>query len=145
MSNATAPAASTTSSNLYPALFYRDAAAAIAWLARAFGFVERVTMPGPDGTIAHAEMSIGPGVIMLGTAKPEKGWVSPLDLSATSQTVCVHVADIDAHYARACAAGAEIVTTLHDTSYGSRGYDCRDCEGHFWSFGTYVPGAYWAS
>jgi len=52
----------------------------------------------------------------------------------------VYVADVDAHYARAKAAGAEIVMELEDTDYGSRGYSVRDLEGHLWSFGTYHPG-----
>lgn len=97
---------------IYPGLHYRDAEAAMEWVARAFGFVKRASYPGPSGTIMHAEMSYGPGVIMLGSAKPEKGWVSPQDLPAVNQTIYVVVDDPDAHYARAKAAGAEIVEHL---------------------------------
>jgi uncharacterized glyoxalase superfamily protein PhnB len=56
-----------------------------------------------------------------------------------NQRVYVQVDDADAHYARAWAAGAEIVLELQDTSYGSREYTARDLEGHLWSFGTYAP------
>ena len=124
MSTPTSP----VTSNLYPALFYRDASAALAWLVRAFGFVERFSMAGEDGKLRHAELSFGPGVIMLGSVRPDQGWMSPLDLGASTQITCVYVAEIDAHYERACVAGAEIVNPIKDTDYGSRGYECRDCE-----------------
>lgn len=131
-------------SDIIPALAYRDAPAAIRWLARAFGFRERLVVPGPDGRIEHAEMSLGDGVIMLGSAKAERSWMSPLDLPASNQAVFVYVEDVDAHHERAKAEGAEIIQPLEDTSYGSRGYSARDPEGHQWTFGTYRPGAYWA-
>ncbi|HET8726304.1 MAG TPA: VOC family protein [Alphaproteobacteria bacterium] len=123
----------------YPGLFYRDAQAAIDWLERAFGFRRMVAYPGPDGTIAHAEMSFGSGVIMLGTAKADQGLLSPRDLNGTSQGVYAFVEDVDAHYARAKAAGAEITRDLADTDHGSREYSAKDPEGHHWHFGTYRP------
>jgi uncharacterized glyoxalase superfamily protein PhnB len=128
---------------IYPCLSYRDPEAAMDWLARAFGFVKRASYPGPNGTIAHAEMSFGSGVIMLGSSKPEKGWVSPQDLPAVNQTIYVVVEDPDAHYSRAKGAGAEITIELKDEDYGSRGYSARDPEGNHWSFGTYRPGGDW--
>jgi uncharacterized glyoxalase superfamily protein PhnB len=140
------PARSTqAASNIYPCLHYRDASAALAWLERAFGFEPRFVMPGPDDSIAHAEMSLGSDVIMVGSAKPEKGWASPLDLPAVNQTICVWVADPDAHYARATGAGAEVVFGLADTDYGARGYTVKDLEGNYWTFSTYRPGGYWKS
>ena len=127
--------------NIFPFLRYREASDAIEWLARAFGFEKQVVVPGPDGTVAHAEMSLGPGVIMLGSVRDdglvEKG---PRDSGAVKQGVYVYVADADAHYERAKAAGAEIVYEPGDTDYGSREYSARDLEGHLWSFGTYRPG-----
>lgn len=128
---------------IYPCLSYRDASAAIEWLAKAFGFVKRAVHSEPDGTIAHAEMSFGDGVIMLGSPRPEKGWVSARDLPGVNQTIYVVVDDPDAHCARAKAAGAEIVIGLKDEDYGSRGYTARDLEGNHWSFGTYRPGGDW--
>jgi uncharacterized glyoxalase superfamily protein PhnB len=128
---------------IYPCLSYRDPNGAMEWLARAFGFVRRAAYTGPDGTVVHAEMSYGPGVIMLGSPKPEKGWVSAKDLPAVNQTIYVIVDDPDAHHARAKAAGAEIVMELRDQEYGSREYTARDPEGHYWSFGTYRPGGDW--
>ncbi len=128
---------------IYPCLSYRDPVAAMDWLTKAFGLVKRAAYPDPDGGIAHAEMSLGAGVIMLGSPRPDKGWVSAKDLPAVNQTLYVVVDDPDAHFARAKAAGAEIVIELKDEDYGSRGYTARDLEGNYWSFGTYVPGGEW--
>jgi uncharacterized glyoxalase superfamily protein PhnB len=50
---------------------------------------------------------------------------------------------VDVHHARAVAAGATVMKALREESYGGRGYDARDPEGHLWYFGTYVPGAWW--
>jgi uncharacterized glyoxalase superfamily protein PhnB len=129
----------TNAPTIYPALSYRDAAAAIAFLENALGFETLMQVPGEDGGIVHAELRLGDGVIMLGTAQDARGWKSPLDLAGTSQTVYVVVEDVDAHYGRAKAAGAEIDYEPRDTDYGSREYGLRDPEGHFWSFGTYAP------
>src|SRR4051812_34739973 len=70
--------------NIFPSLCYDDAVAAIAWLERAFGFTNRLVVPGPDGTVLHSELSYGPGVIMVGSSKPDKGRVSPKRLPAVN-------------------------------------------------------------
>lgn len=126
--------------NIFPFLVYKDAPAAIEWLAKAFGFEKQLVVPGPSETVAHAQMSFGAGVIMLGSAKDNGlGVKSPLDLTGVNQGVYVYVTDLDAHYARAKAAGAKIVRDMAATDYGSREYSARDVEGHLWSFGTYYP------
>jgi uncharacterized glyoxalase superfamily protein PhnB len=123
----------------YPCLFYQDAKAAIAWLARAFGFDVLLEVPGPEDSIAHAEMSYGNGVIMLGTAKAAEGWKSPRDLPGVNQVVYVAIEDPDTHCRRAREAGAEITLEPRDTDYGSREYNAKAPEGHRWCFGTYRP------
>lgn len=125
--------------SIYPALSYGDASAAIEWLERAFGFETIMRVDEEDGRVAHAELRLGNGAIMLGTAKAEMGWRSPRDLPAVSGSIYVVVEDVDAHYERALAAGAEISRMPQDTDYGSREYGARDLEGHHWSFGTYRP------
>jgi uncharacterized glyoxalase superfamily protein PhnB len=126
--------------NLFPFLRYRDAPAAIDWLVSAFGFREEMVVPNSDGTVAHAQLSFGPGVIMLSTARDDDlRMKSPLDLGAVNQGTYVHVEDVDAHCERAKRAGAELVRGPEDTDYGSREYTARDLEGHLWSFGTYNP------
>jgi uncharacterized glyoxalase superfamily protein PhnB len=137
-----APPKPDSRSTIFPFMRYKDAPAAIAWLAKAFGFTEHAVYPGPDGTIAHAELALGAGIIMLGSMKDDAfGMKSPRDLGGANQGLYVRVADTDALYKRAKAAGAEIVRELADTDYGSRDFMCRDLEGHLWSFGTYLPEA----
>jgi uncharacterized glyoxalase superfamily protein PhnB len=126
--------------NIFPALRYRDADAALAWLKEAFGFTEQAVHRDDAGALAHVELRLGSGLIMFGHYRPE-GWLgggSP-DALASTLSVYVVVEDPDAHHARAVAAGATIVRELTDESYGSREYSARDPEGNLWSFGTYDP------
>ena len=129
--------------NIYPCLYYDDASTAIEWLERVFGFKKRLVVPGENGAIMHAEMSYAPGVIMVASARPEMGLVSPRGLTGVNQGLCVRVEDADAHCARATSAGAHIVRELRNEEYGSRGYQTKDLEGNHWYFGTYRPGAHW--
>jgi uncharacterized glyoxalase superfamily protein PhnB len=121
---------------------YEDAPAAIEWLVAAFGFEAVAVFPAADGTINHAELRLGDeGWVMLSSTHDDKFNVrTPLALGASTQGIAAYVEDIDAHYARAVAAGAEMVDDLKGTDYGSRGYTARDPEGHLWSFGNYRPG-----
>ena len=119
---------------------YDDASAALDWLEQAFGFERSSVHEGPNGTVAHAELTYGDGMIMLGTAGDNDfGLRTARELGAVNQGVYVIVDEIDPHYERARAAGAEVVRELHDTDYGSRDYMARDPEGNIWSFGTYRP------
>ena len=122
--------------NIFPALRYKDAPAAIDWLGKAFGFEKQFVVPGDNDTVAHAQLRLGAGMIMMGSGgKPD-----PKNPWATEKYgTYVVVNEIDAHYARAKAAGADIVRPIADTEYGAREYSVRDCEGHLWSFGTYDP------
>lgn len=130
----------TRTTSMFPFMRYEDAPKAIEWLERAFGFQVQLRVPGPDGTIAHAELRLGTGVIMLGSAKEDDlGLSTPKVLKQVTQGIYVALDDVDAHYREARAAGAEIVRELADTEYGSREYLARDLEGHLWSFGSYRP------
>jgi uncharacterized glyoxalase superfamily protein PhnB len=111
----------------------------MAWLGRAFGFEKTLEVPGPDGTVMHAEMSLGPVVIMPGSASADRGMKSPRDLGGVNQSVYIYVADPKSHYERAKAAGAEITREYEEKDYGGAGYSARDLEGHEWSFGSYRP------
>ena len=125
---------------IFPALRYRDPAAALDFLTNAFGFEEVSVHRSEDGAIQHAELRLGAGMIMLG---PQRGddWMGgkPPDALASTLSVYAVVADPDAHHARARGAGAEVVRELTDEDYGSREYSARDPEGNLWSFGTYDP------
>ena len=135
--------AADTASTIIPCLRYRDAPAAIDWLCRAFGFARRAVYA--DGaTVHHAQLSFGNGMVMLGSAENASEFgrrmVQPDELGLReTQCPCVIVADADAHYAQAKAAGAAIVDDIRDQDYGGRGYSCRDPEGHLWWFGSYDP------
>ena len=123
-----------------PCLSYRDAPAAIAWLKEAFGFTEIMVVPGPDDTIAHAQLAFDGGMVMVGSIRDDElKMQTPCDLGGVTQSIYIVVKDTDAHYARAVEAGTEIVRELEDTPYGSRDYSARDPEGHLWNFGTYRP------
>lgn len=122
--------------NVFPCVKYRDAPAAIEWLGRAFGFSAGMVVPGEGGKVMHAELRNGAGMIMCGSASPP----DPADpWTSEAFGIYVRVADVDAHHARAVAAGAEVVRPLADTAYGAREYSVRDIEGRLWCFGTYDP------
>ena len=94
-----------TRTNIIPCMLYRDASAAVAWLCKAFGFEQKLVVPHPDGNIAHAELTFGNGMIMLGSIQPtqfDRFMKQPSDLgNVETQTPYVIVEDADAHYARA--------------------------------------------
>ena len=119
-----------------PYLYYEDVAAALSWLSEAFGFRERMRMPGPDGSIQHAELELADGVIMLGCPGPD--YRNPKRLGAVTQNLYVYVDDVDKHFERARRAGARILQEPADQFYGDRRYGAVDPEGHEWYFATHV-------
>ncbi len=135
--------AKNTTSTVIPALRYRDAPAAIEWLCLAFGFEKHLVVPDEQGGIAHAQLSFGNGMIMLGSVRDTEYGVlmkQPDEIGgAETQAPYLIVADADVIYTRAKAAGAEIAIEIKDEEYGGRGFSCRDLEGHLWNFGTYDP------
>jgi uncharacterized glyoxalase superfamily protein PhnB len=119
-----------TRATVIPCLRYRDAPAAIDWLCRAFGFEKHLIVRGDQGVIHRAELSFGNGMVM----------VEPDEIGgAETQAPYLIVADADAVYARAKAAGAKIVIELRTEDYGGRGFSCHDPEGRLWNVGTYDP------
>jgi uncharacterized glyoxalase superfamily protein PhnB len=129
------------------AIFYDDAAAAIDWLCRAFGFEVRLKVEGDNGRIEHSELVFGDGVVMVGSSADGAAKVpfkahfkSPKSLSgANTQSMMVYVDDADAHCVRAKAAGARIFMepALHDYGedhWADRSYGAVDPEGHHWWF-----------
>ena len=129
-------------STIMPALRYRDAPAAINWLCQVFDFTRDAAYAQPDGSIGHAELTLGGGMIMLGSEKNDeygRGFKSPAEMGAETRSAYIVVADVDAVFARAQSSGALIVRPLQDTTYGSREFTVKDPEGHSWSVGTYDP------
>jgi uncharacterized glyoxalase superfamily protein PhnB len=133
-------------SGVIPSMRYREAHKAIAWLVRALGFTAQAVYDGPDGTVAHAQLTLGRGMIMLGSAKDTgfgaENWVQPDEIGRRStHSVYLVVEDATAAYERAKAAGAEFTMELREMEYGGKGFGCKDPEGHSWSVGEYDPWA----
>lgn len=134
-----------TTTTIIPCLRYRDAPAAIEWLCKAFGFEKHAIYPNADGTIAHAQLTFGNGMVMLGSVlAQETEWgdliTQPDEIGGKeTQSAYVVVADADIIYNRAKAEGATIVVEIKNEDYGGRGFSCYDLEGHLWNFGTYDP------
>jgi uncharacterized glyoxalase superfamily protein PhnB len=128
-----------------PTLRYHDAPAAIDWLCKVFGFERHVVYAGSDGTIGHAELKLGGGMIMLGSLRDDeygRGFKSPKEFGGKeTRSAYIVVPDADAVCARAKAEGGEIVREIQKTDYGSREFSVKDPEGHSWSVGTYDPWA----
>ncbi len=130
--------------SVIPMLAYEDGIAALEWLAKAFGFRERVRMISPDGRLSHGEMEVNGGIIML--ASPTPDYSSPrhhretceqanrwLQLPWIIDGVLVYVDDLEAHLARAKSAGATILSEIESDPPGRR-YRAEDLEGHRWFF-----------
>jgi uncharacterized glyoxalase superfamily protein PhnB len=132
------------SSNIIPCLRYQDAPRMIEWLCAALGFQRHLVVEDGQGGISHAQLTIGPGMIMLGSARAGDDpfgrlQQTPAVLGGTTQSPYVVVADADEVYRRAKAAGARIVIEIKTEDYGGRGFSCLDPEGHLWNIGTYDP------
>jgi PhnB protein len=115
-----------------PYLLYEDGAAAIEFLTEAFGFREVLRSHSPEGRVWHAELELGGGNVFLGEPGPQ--YKSPKRLGTTTVGIHVYVDDVDAHYERAKAAGAEIKAEPTDQEYGDRRYSAVDPEGQEWFF-----------
>jgi uncharacterized glyoxalase superfamily protein PhnB len=113
-----------------PYLLYEDGEAAVEFLTRAFGFREVDRATGGAGGM-HVELELEGGHVYAG--QPPAGFQNPAKVGRTS-LVYVVVGDVDAHFERARAAGAEIVEALNDLPFGHRRYGCRDPQGHEWFF-----------
>ena len=134
-------------SSVIPALRYRNAAAAIEWLCRNFGFEKKMVVPGAGNGIVHAELVLGGGMVMLGSAdNPESEYGrhirQPDEIGGyETQSPYVVVADADEVYRKVKADGGQVVIEIKDEDYGGRGFSCRDLEGRLWNVGTYDPWA----
>ena len=137
-------AAGTSTPPVIPMLSYEDGIATLEWLTKAFGFRERNRLTASDGRLAHAEMEVGDGLIMLASPTPD------YQCPKRHRQVCeparkwsavpwiidgalVFVDDLDAHFTRSKAAGATILSGIEEGPPGRR-YRAEDLEGHRWFF-----------
>jgi len=125
-------------------VFYDDPAAAITWLCQAFGFEVRLKVEGDDGEIAHSELTLADSLVMVAGTGGKEAWQaayhSPRSIGGSiTQALAFHIDEVDAHAARASAAGAKIVREPSTNDYGDdywadRSYGALDPEGHLWWF-----------
>ncbi|MCI0600692.1 MAG: VOC family protein [Beijerinckiaceae bacterium] len=120
-------------------VIYKDPWAALDWLEKAFGFERSMVITDKNGNLGHSEMRFGEGLIYVGsewanyTASPSSTG------GKNTQSVHIHLKEgLDAHCARARAAGAAIMREPEDQFYGDRTYSAKDPEGHVWTFGQSI-------
>jgi uncharacterized glyoxalase superfamily protein PhnB len=116
---------------ILPHLAYQNIEEAMEWLTRVFGFSEHYRY-GEPGAASGAQMHLGEAWIMLERAR--EGRVSPVQAGACTQNLTVFVGDVDAHFQKAKAQGAQIFEEVHETVYGERQYGAVDLDGHRWLF-----------
>lgn len=128
---------------IIPTMKYQNAKAAIEWLCRVFGFEKHLIVQGENDTIAHAQLTFGHSMIMLGSVSHDeygKLIQTPININGmNTQASYVIVENIEEHYEKAVREGAEIVIEIKAEEYGGSVYTCRDLEGHIWNFGSYNP------
>ena len=120
-----------------PALAFKGADAAIKWYKNVFGAKEKMRFDNPDGTIAHAEITLGDDVIMLSEENPQYN-SSPKTLKGNSINLCIYVPDVDAVVKKAVDDGANLVMPVEDQFYGDRTGRIEDPFGYRWIISTHV-------
>jgi uncharacterized glyoxalase superfamily protein PhnB len=120
---------------ILPHIVCEDVVEAIGWLQRAFGFSEHYRY-GDPGAISGAQVHLGGVYMMLHRARP--GSATPKQVGQQTQSLTLFVTDVDGHYQRAKAAGAEILEEPHETVYGEYQYAARDLDGHHWLFSRHA-------
>lgn len=132
------------------AMYYRDPHAALDWLCRAFGFEVELKVEGDGGQLVHSELKLGEALVMVGGEGGKEPWQamqrSPRSLAgAVTTSACLFVDDVDAHHARAVAAGGKVMREPVTSDYGDdywtdRSYGVLDPEGHLWWFMQRIRG-----
>ena len=122
-----------------PHLVVKGAAQAIEFYKEAFGAIEFVRLPGPDGnSVMHSSLKIGNSVVMLVDEYPDMGCLSPQSINGTPVTVHLYVEDADAVFDKAVEAGAKVTMPLENTFWGDRYGKLEDPFGHSWSVATHI-------
>jgi uncharacterized glyoxalase superfamily protein PhnB len=136
MASSKTPESFNAAHNVIPHLVCAGASEAIEFYKNAFGAVEMIRLPGPDGRLMHASVSINGGMVMLVDEMPEHGALGPKALGGTPVTIHLIVPDVDAFVDRAVKAGATMVMPVADQFWGDRYGIVADPFGHHWSIAT---------
>ena len=121
-----------------PHLILKDAGRAIEFYKQAFGAKELMRYAVPGGKVGHAEIQIGNSRIMLADEYPEMGFVGPQALGGSPVSLVLYVEDVDGWFARAVAAGAQVIRPLQDQFYGDRTGTLKDPFGHVWTIAMHT-------
>jgi PhnB protein len=123
-----------------PCLIVRGGVKALEFYTQVFGAAERMRFPGPDGTVAHAEIQIGDSVVIIEDEVPERGTTAPPPggVVGSPSSLFIYVEDVDAVVARAVELGATLVRPPQDQFYGDRDGHIVDPFGHRWTIATHV-------
>lgn len=124
--------------SITPYLFLKNAAAAIEFYKNVFGATERFRMPGPDGSIMHAEMQFGDSVVMMADENPKVGALSPQSIGGSATLLMIYIPDVDGVVKKAVGAGAKVIREVKDQFYGDRSGSIVDPFGHLWSVATHI-------
>jgi PhnB protein len=123
---------------LTPHIVVRDAAAAADWYGRALGAEERQRVELPGGKIMSLELRFGDSPVMVADEFPEMGVLSPLSIGGTAVVLNLATDDVDALWARALEAGAEVLHPLQDAFWGDRHGQITDPFGHRWGLAQHL-------
>ena len=121
-----------------PYLIVSDGKQAIEFYKRAFGATEVLRLQSPDGKIGHAEVKIGDCHVMLADEFPEMGAKSPQTIGGTPVGFCIYLANVDAAFDKAIAAGGKVERPVQDQFYGDRSGTLIDPLGHKWTLATHI-------
>lgn len=135
---ATAKGVPEGASAVIPRLFCREPAAEIEFCKSTFQAVERVRRPGPDGTVAHALLAIGPAMVMIEAEWPALPSRAPARDGSSPVVLYVYVEDVDEAVRRAVAAGAEVLVPVENQFWGDRIGWVMDPAGHVWTIATRI-------
>jgi PhnB protein len=125
-------------SAVIPRLFCRDVAAEIDFCVKTFGAVEKVRRPGPDGTAAHAMLTIGPAMVMIEAEWPGLASRAPQPDGSSPVLIYVYVEDVDKTVERAVAGGAKVLRPVENQFWGDRMGWIMDPSGHVWTVATRI-------
>ena len=121
-----------------PYLIVRGAADAIAFYMKAFGATEVMRLPGPAGTVMHAEIQIGSSRVMMADEHPEMNALAPQSPGSSGVGFCLYVENVDEIVSQAIEAGAKVQRPLQDQFYGDRSATLEDPFGHVWTVATHI-------
>jgi len=123
---------------IIPRLVCRNPASEIDFCVRAFDAIEVNRRPGPNGSVAHALLTIGPEMIMVESEWPGLPSRAPTPDGTSPVVIFVYVPDVDQTVERASACGAKVLVPLQNQFWGDRMAWLMDPSGHVWTVATRI-------